>query len=155
MENAGLSDRTLVINAVLGKFNRKSVFYRSRGIPKGHTENWKYSSSILAPRQHIRVHPWCKFDKGMVETVQLKSIYDGKIDFVHIDVQGAELLVLSGMTDDLNGARMIWMEVSNIELYAGQPIRTQVESYMVNKGFKLIKNTCTPGVSQGDQLWSR
>jgi FkbM family methyltransferase len=155
MEKAGIENRTLVINAVLGKFNKKASFYNSKGHTKRSKDQWSYSSSIYPPKVHLRLYPWCKFDKETVDIIPLKSVYDGKIDFIHIDVQGAELMVFEGMINDMNGARMVWMEVSNTELYAGQPTRIQVEKYMTDKGFELIKNTCVPGVSQGDQLWSR
>lgn len=110
------------------------------------------SSSLLRPSRHLVDHPWCKFRKDRVSVRPLDSFgYDA--DFIHIDVQGAELKVFAGGEKTLAGVRAVWMEVSKNMLYAGQPLKDKVEKYMRSKKFELRKDTCTH--KWGDQLWVR
>lgn len=59
------------------------------------------SSSLLAPKKTLDVHKWLKFDDVIeIPTERLDNFCKSKsingIDFIHMDVQGAELLVLEG-----------------------------------------------------------
>jgi len=53
-----------------------------------------------------------------------------------VDVQGAELGVFEGC-DHLDVIDYIYVELSFIELYEGQPLFDDVNSYLVDKGFRL------------------
>lgn len=143
--------------------NSKSDFYVSSGHPSDSpkTKAWDYgnkSSSLLAPKEHKKVHKWVKFDKKIqVKTQRLDSFCRdhgiAKIDFIYLDVQGAELMVLEGAGDLLKKVGAIWLEVEAIELYEGQPLKTDVEKFMESHGFVRIKDT-VDRVS-GDQLYVR
>ncbi len=73
------------------------------------------------------------------------------IDLAFIDVQGAELMVLKGAGDFIKNIEAIWMEVESIELYANQPLKNDVESFMKSHGF--IKIIDTVDEVAGDQLY--
>ena len=130
-------------------------FYLSSGTPPDtKIKNWHMSSSILPPKEHLIQHPWCKFEnKTTVFSTTIDKFCEirdiKQIDFIHMDVQGAELLVLAGASKMINNIKSVWLEVSDCELYAGQPLRKDVENYMTEKGFSLIINGNT------DQLWVR
>lgn len=70
----------------------------------------------------------------MVSTIKLPNILTGEkiewIDFVHLDIQVAELLVLEGAGNDINKIKMVWMEVENIPLYKNQPLKNEVEHFI-------------------------
>jgi FkbM family methyltransferase len=51
-----------------------------------------------------------------------------------IDVQGAELKVLEGCVD-LESADFLYIELSFVELYKGQPLFDDVEAYLRRRGF--------------------
>jgi FkbM family methyltransferase len=51
-----------------------------------------------------------------------------------IDVQGAELKVLEGCAD-LGKADFLYIELSFVELYKGQPLFDEVEAYLRGRGF--------------------
>lgn len=53
-----------------------------------------------------------------------------------IDVQGAELLVLQGC-DSLDRIDFVYVELSFVELYEGQPLFDTVSDYLTSRGFKL------------------
>ena len=76
-------------------------------------------------------------------------------DFMHIDVQGAELLVLQGAKKELERTTAIWIEVSTRELYQRQALVMDIMRFIKSLGFKKTIDTLKPGVAQGDQFWSK
>lgn len=78
---------------------------------------------------------------------------------IKIDVQGAELGVLKGC-DTLEQADFIYVELSFVELYEGQPLQGEVAAYLAGRGFVLagIFNqvmTGRFGPTQADFLFKR
>ena len=122
------------IRLVPAAFSEKSGyenFYISSGQPAGVNgkNNWDYgnkSSSLLKPDQVKCIYPWLKFNgviKVKTDTIEnfcAKNNVKG-IDFLHLDVQGAELSVLKGAGKILDSIKAIWLEAENVALYAGQP----------------------------------
>jgi FkbM family methyltransferase len=114
------------------------------------------SSSLLAPDKHLEVYPWCKFDNTLVvktDTIQnfCNTHSLNSIDFIHLDVQGAELMVLKGAGDFIRNINAIWLEVEHIALYKDQPLHQDIESFMQRHGFILTKFRV--GGFSGDQLY--
>ena len=70
---------------------------------------------------------------------------------MHMDVQGAEGLVLEGASAVMPRIRVIWMEVSNQELYSGQKLRGEIESILRNHGFAVAYEELRG--AEGDQLY--
>ena len=68
-----------------------------------------------------------------------------------MDVQGAELMVLKGAGELIEHIKLIWLEVESVELYKDQPVRSDVEAFMRDNGFQLLKDTV--GRVSGDQLY--
>jgi FkbM family methyltransferase len=149
------------VELALSNSKGKAEFYVSSGRPKDveGAKDWDFgnkSSSLLQPNKTIEVHPWLEFKENIsVNTDTLANfVIENKIsriDFIHMDVQGAELMVLEGAKDFISNIKMIWLEVENIELYKNQPLATDVEMFLSANGFTKIKDT----VNQiaGDQLW--
>ncbi|UCE75463.1 MAG: FkbM family methyltransferase [Methanomassiliicoccales archaeon] len=106
--------------------NGGETFYMSAGqesevMPEG----WDLSGSIRKPKNHLIVHPWCRFEKNIVvqtKTLDTWCIENGieKIDFVWMDVQGAEIDVIRGGKNALRNTHYLYTEYSNRELYEGQ-----------------------------------
>lgn len=137
-----------------------SQFYISSGHPENQPIDldWDFgnkSSSLLMPQE--KNNPaWLQFNEKIeVQSINLVSFFFEKkineVDFVHIDVQGAELKVLKGAKGFVKSIKAIWLEVADIEMYKGQPLRTDVEVFMKTNGFYLIQSKMQ-GVS-GDQLY--
>lgn len=113
------------------------------------------SSSLLLP-ELTNNHSWLRFEKQInVETISLNSFFIAnqidEVDFVHMDVQGAELKVLEGAKDFITKIKAVWLEVAEIELYKSQPLKVDIERFMKQKGFYLIKSEIDDLV--GDQFY--
>lgn len=152
-----------VFQIALGDSNGTAEFHVSSGHPEDlpKTKDWDYgnkSSSLLPPKMTLKTHKWLKFNKKIkVKTQRLDSFCAehniNHIDFAFIDVQGAELMVLQGAGNFLKKVKAIWMEVEAVELYAGQPLKNDVETFMAEQGFRKVKDT-VDNIS-GDQLYVR
>ena len=136
-------------------------FYVSSGHPEDQprTDDWDFgnkSSSLLAPKEHLRTHSWLTFDEKIEVTTQRLDTFCERhnirrIDFLYLDVQGAELMVLAGAGPLIGRIGAAWLEVEQIELYAGQPLRPDVESFMLAHNFTCVLDTV--GAVTGDQLY--
>lgn len=134
-----------LFNLALSNTIGESDFYVSNGSPdeKTNTADWDYgnkSSSLLPPDKVKEVFKWLKFDnKVTVKTTTLQTICMKEgvsdIDIVHMDVQGAELLVLQGAGKWLQKIKVIWLEAENITLYENQPLKKDIEGFMQAQGF--------------------
>jgi FkbM family methyltransferase len=153
--------RFLAWNVAVSDSNGQADFHVSSGqAPKVTTwDTGNKSSSLLAPKQHLDIHKWCKFDtKITVDTRKLDCLMCETnlpgIDFVHLDVQGAEKMVLDGAVRALRDVKAIWCEVSTVEMYAGQPKKDEIVQYLNARGFRLVSDTCGNS-SSGDCLFIR
>lgn len=149
----------LIKTALSDKISTNAAFYSSFGQAEWIKDNdtGNKSSSLLEPKEHIGVHKWCKFKQEQVCVATLDSclvepFFIERIDFIHIDVQGNELAVFRGGEVTLSKCRAVWCEVSNLELYKGQPLKREVVDYMVGRGFYILKDTCGTK-AQGDILF--
>jgi len=88
-------------------------------------EGWHASGSIRKPKRHLEVYPSVIFEKRItVETTTLDSWCEQEgvenIDFIWMDVQGAEIDVFRGGANALARTRLLYTEYSNTEMYEGQ-----------------------------------
>ncbi len=75
-----------------------------------------------------------------VETTRLDDIAGlDAPDYVKIDVQGAELMVLEHGTSKLAGTMVLECEVEFLPLYRGQPLFGEIEAFLRTQGFMLHK----------------
>lgn len=138
----------------------ESEFNVSSGHPQNFSNDldWDFgnkSSSLLPP--DITNNPsWLSFEKKIkVKIITLASFLKenkiNEVDFIHMDVQGAELKVLKGSKEHIKTIKAIWLEVADVELYKNQPLRVDIETFMKSNGFDLIKSEFEGKV--GDQLY--
>jgi FkbM family methyltransferase len=106
-------------------------------------------SSLYPPSEE-----YIKRFSGNSELIELKSTVDlstttlenfckaegiKEIDFLHLDVQGAELNVLQGADGILNNSVLgLVTEVEFTEIYTGQPLFSDVDIYLRNQGLTLF-----------------
>ena len=150
-----------IVPVALCDVDGETKIYLSEGRPKSTSEEgtWDYgnkSSSILPPEKVTEVHEWLRFKKEIsVKSITLKNFFIEKeiniIDFVHLDVQGAELLVLKGAGEYLKNIKAIWLEVEEIPYYKNQPLKKEIETFMKSNKFIKIKEKLTN--LTGDQLY--
>lgn len=160
LDRFGKGTHIIVHSVALSDSKGTFDFYMSSGQPDEAAEGWNYgnkSSSLLPPSVEMEKHTsWLQFnDKISVATERMDTFCSekniSKVDFMHIDVQGAELKVLEGAGKMLNNTTAIWMEVEAVELYKGQPLKTDVEKFMQSKNFICVLDTVNNVA--GDQLY--
>jgi len=115
----------------LSNTNQPMDFYLSSGSSKGLltdpllTQNdWSCSSSLKKPTGHLSLHKWITFpNKVVVPCCKLddfEPLKNTRIDFMWVDVQGAEDLVFSCAQETLKNTRYVYTEYCNQQLYEGQ-----------------------------------
>lgn len=102
------------------------------------------SSSLLAPKQHLEVHPDVQFNETIfVETITLDDFCLNNnishIDFMWLDMQGYELPMLMASKKMISNITLIYSEVSLIETYEGVSTYQKYKEWMDGAGFKVYK----------------
>lgn len=104
--------------------------------------DWDKSSSIKNPKYHLLQHKWCIFDKLI--KVKTKKLDDWAIendidyiDFIWVDVQGAEREMIEGAIEILKKTRYLYTEFDDVELYEGQPNLNDILKMLPD--FKVVK----------------
>ena len=140
-------DRVVVVPQALSDRVGKNRFYVSSGHPESipESEHWccgNKSSSLLEPDRATiqKAWDWLQFQRDIeVSTTTIEAFMEdediARVDFIHIDVQGAEMLVFLGAGGLLRRTRVIWTEVSEKEYYHGQVIAGEVEAFLAEFGF--------------------
>lgn len=74
-----------------------------------------------------------------VETVTLdQALDDQPVDFLKLDIQGAELLALQGAEQVLTRTNVVHCEVEFAPLYEGQDLFPEIQTFLNARGFSLI-----------------
>lgn len=140
-----------------------ATFYVSSGKPPNKdnpkdnsTDFGNKSSSLFKPGKTKEVHPWLEFKETV--TIKTETLFNfceieniPAIDFIHMDVQGAELLVLEGAKKMLTNIKSIWLEVEKIELYEKQALKEDIEKFLTKHNFICLLNKMNH--IAGDQFW--
>jgi len=75
-------------------------------------------------------------DRRTVVTRRLDDISEiGAVGFLKLDVQGAELKVLTGGVVSLKRTLVVHTEVEFVEIYAGQPLFADIDQFLRGHGF--------------------
>lgn len=145
----------------IGSEDGRQIFYVSFGRPdSAGKEEWDYgnkSSSLLKPTSLMsKFHSWLQFNETItVDVLTLPSLVKKynvtTIDFIHLDVQGAELKILKTGRSVLQNVRAVWLEVADHAIYSSQPTARDVEKYMGSVGFVKLVDSRVDGF--GDQFY--
>ena len=127
-----------------------------------HLASFDQSSSLLPMAGHLDVYPGIRAaGEVSVRTSPLDSIVTelglrpAQFAVLHIDVQGAELLVLRGAEAVLAAVDLVSVEVSFSELYRGGAQIEDIERWLAARGFRRAA-LCSPyHPSWGDALYVR
>ena len=117
------------------------------------------SSSILELEKHKIHHPTIHVSeilyvktKRMSTLINESNIDINRYDFLNIDVQGAELLVLKGFGDLLNDIKYIYTEINTNSLYKDCALVSEIDEYLEKYGFKRVETSMTQ-FEWGDALY--
>ncbi len=112
--------------------------------PEKTKSDWKDgnpgASSLLQASGNYPIEQYAQ-KEITVQTVTLASFFKEKniehVDIVWMDIQGAELMALKGLEDRIRDIGIIHTEVEFMEIYKGQPLATDIISFMNSQGFLL------------------
>ena len=156
-------DKLIPFELGLSSEKGEATFYVSSGKPPNKdipednsTDFGNKSSSLYKPGKTKKIHPWLEFKESItIKTETLKNFCSensiDSIDFIHMDVQGAELMVLEGAENMISNINAIWLEVEKIALYEGQALKSDIEKFLLKNNFICILNKMNH--IAGDQLW--
>jgi len=123
------------IPVALSAKSGEAVMYVSGGVSNA-------SSSLLAPKEHLRDHPEVTFDKTihvpcttLDEWAQVNHLE--KVDLLWLDMQGYELNALKAGAVMLDKVQAIHTEVNLKEVYAGAPLYGELRSWLESRNFKV------------------
>ena len=146
-----------VFNSAISDVIGNSEFHVSEANQSNNNEPGHYSSSLLPPADDLtKRYNYIKFDNIInVKTTTIKKVCEENsidiIDFIHMDIQGAELLALKGAGDKILKTKAIWLEMSKISLYKNQPLNNEIDSYFKEHNFVLFRNSL--GSISGNRLY--
>jgi FkbM family methyltransferase len=132
--------------------NNESVVYLPAAILDKESDQILYltkeegCSSVYRPNDQILNRYLSKENWGIkkeikVKTKTLNTVFgENKIspDFIKIDTQGAELSILKGAGIYLDSVIGLELEVEFLEMYEGQPLFSDIDSFVRGKGFELF-----------------
>ena len=67
------------------------------------------------------------------------------VDIIWMDLQGAELLALKGLGNNLSSVKYIHTEVSYREMYSGQVMYTELNDYIMKNNFSILNRLSFSG----------
>lgn len=133
-------DNVNLVMAAVSDTAGVSLFHQS----SGHNDA---SGSLLHPSAAMQeLYPSMHFDQektSAVPTVKLDDFVKvadvDHIDFLWMDIQGAELMALRGGQQIIEHTHFIYLEVCLTSLYSGSPSYEEISSYLRQKGFKVAR----------------
>lgn len=119
--------------------------------------NGSQSSSILELGTHRTAHPEVHYvrdiDMKAVRIDMLRESFLEGLDFLNIDLQGAELKALRSMGDMLHNFNWAYLEVNQAELYKGCPHVNDLDLFLNGFGFKRVETKWCGNTGWGDALY--
>jgi FkbM family methyltransferase len=101
------------------------------------------SSSILELKEHLKEHPQVyEVSRESRKTITIDTflnknrIDSTNLNFVNIDIQGAELKALIGMKNYLKNVDYLYLEVNIKELYKECALLNEIDDYLSSLGFE-------------------
>jgi FkbM family methyltransferase len=83
-----------------------------------------------------------------LQTHRLDDVAEAALtDFLKLDLQGAELMVLENAIDVLRNVSVIQCQVKFVQLYEGQPLMADVDSFLRSQGFGFLRFSSMKGRS--------
>ena len=133
-DRVGQDKRCICVNRAVGPFSGEATLHRE-------SNNTGQSNSILEPHIHTQIYPGIVFnDKLKVKLEPLDKYQPSpKLNFINMDVQGAELNVLLGASQTLKNIDYIITEVNRAELYKNCALIEDLDYYLGKYNFKRVE----------------
>ena len=128
------------VNAVLIDVDDKDVVFN--------ISNNGVSSSVLELQHHKIDYPEVSYvGHREMKSRTLNTLFEENnipfdlYDFINVDIQGAELMMLKGATEILPHLKCLYLEVNQKELYKGEPMVEEIDEFLLDWGFVRVE-TC-------------
>ena len=125
-----------------------------------HLASFDQSSSLLPMAQHLDVYPQI-VPAGIVEVqattldTLMAEIGVGAYNFLNVDVQGAEAMVLRGATETLRHIEAVNIEVNFTELYRKGAQIEEIDDLLLQAGFRRVAMVSLFHPTWGDAFYIR
>lgn len=116
------------------------------------------SSSLYKLGSHKHSYPeFHEVNQREVVTSTLDSLAEipQGIDFVNLDIQGAELEALKGANRILQDVSWVYTEVNRGYVYEDSPLIPDIDNFLKEKGFRRVATRWSIGEDWGDALYAR
>jgi FkbM family methyltransferase len=150
---AAADPRVRAHNLALGDVSGTARFHVSGGASAA-------SSSLLAPKEHLTVHPTVTFDSTL--EVQTRTLQDWardhgvpRVDLLWLDVQGYEQRLLEGAGALLDTVSVIHTEVNVSETYESAVLYGDLRRWLEQRGFRVVLERIPEGWAQGNVVFVR
>ena len=101
------------------------------------------SSSLLQFGVHAIEHPDVVFtETRKMITTRLDTLFKDlplDCDLLNMDLQGAEMKALKSLGNRLNEFKWLYLEVNRAEVYIGNPLVEDIDTYVGQFGFKRVE----------------
>lgn len=145
--------RNIAFNECIGDEDGKEVKFNI-------SSHGAQSSSILELGTHKDAHPEVRYvssfyakTKRIDTLLKQHSLSLAEYDFLNIDLQGAELMALKGMGEQLKYVNYAYLEVNKAELYIGCPLISEVDDFMWLYGFQRVETEWAGNTNWGDAFY--
>lgn len=132
--NISHNPHAVALNYVIGDENKEVVFHISN--------NASQSSSVLELGTHKAQHPdvhYVKDIKAKMYRIDSLDLDLTDVDFLNIDLQGAEMMALRGMGDLLKQFKWAYLEVNRAQVYKGCAQLDSLDLFMTANGFRRVE----------------
>lgn len=132
--NVSHNPHAVALNYVIGDENKEVVFHIAN--------NNSQSSSVLELGTHLKQHPDVHFVKDITAKMYRIDSLDldlTDVDFLNIDLQGAEMLALRGMGDLLKQFQWAYIEVNRADVYKGCAQIDSMDLFMTANRFRRVE----------------
>jgi FkbM family methyltransferase len=124
------------------------------------SNNESQSSSILELGVHALIHPEVHYIEQIAMKTQrvdtlLKDVDVSTINFLNVDLQGAEHLAIEGMGDLIKNIDYALLEVNKKEVYKGCLLIDDLDYFMLQRGFERVETGEWVAESWTDALYIR
>lgn len=143
--------KNIIIEAVVSDSNNEEVNFN--------IANNTQASSILDLGTHKSLFPDVSYVETQIKRSKtLDSIFSsfypiGDIDFLNLDIQGAELKALKGFSDNLNRVKAIYTEINTEEVYKGCGLLSEIDDFLSGFGFDRMETKMWPNHPWGDAFY--
>jgi 2-O-methyltransferase len=136
----------------LGSESGTTKLFKSSGASDG-------SSSLLAPAEHLNVHPEVKFESELEVPAYTIDDWANKnnissIDLMWLDLQGAEFKILESSPKIFSTVKVLYTEVSLVETYKGVVLYPEFRDWLLSKNFEVVHEDL-PYSDMGNVLFVR